>query len=320
MNNKTNHTDSIHHAIARNDIPAISALIANGAQADYDSIAFAIAYRNADAVACLIDHGANVNENNGSLCNYTHLIEAAMKGCDDIVEILLNREADINAKDGFGMTALMNAVNNDHTQTAFKIISYGADINAIDNSGNSALSIAYNRYHSAKNTSASKVDANILKALIKSGADQNIIKNSYTLFMQALHHRHYAIASAMLNKSTILNMQNLFLETPIMIAAPQGKAAESICKRMLRLKPDLDVQDNDGNTAIMLAIRSKNTSMAKILLTAEQNLLLRNNENKTAFDLATEYDLHEVASIIEDQLLVKSIDDSALHAQHQIAF
>ena len=58
----------------------------------------------------LIEHGMNVNENcSAYMMNHSLLIEAAFRGCDEAVELLLKSGADINAQDPDGYTALMHA-------------------------------------------------------------------------------------------------------------------------------------------------------------------------------------------------------------------
>ena len=56
----------------------------------------------------LIEHGMNVNEARADM-NHSLLIEAAFRGCDEAVNLLLKSGADINAQDPDGYTALMHA-------------------------------------------------------------------------------------------------------------------------------------------------------------------------------------------------------------------
>ncbi|MBQ3526620.1 MAG: ankyrin repeat domain-containing protein [Akkermansia sp.] len=59
----------------------------------------------------LIEHGMNVNENCSANMNHSLLIEAAFRGCDEAVDLLLKSGADINAQDSDGYTPLMYAYN-----------------------------------------------------------------------------------------------------------------------------------------------------------------------------------------------------------------
>ncbi len=54
------------------------------------------------------------------------LIEAAKEGDQNAVQALLDKGADVNAKDGYGKTAWMYAAKRDHTETIELLIKYGA--------------------------------------------------------------------------------------------------------------------------------------------------------------------------------------------------
>jgi len=69
----------------------------------------------------------------------TALIDASFKGQKDIVELLILEGADLNARDRQGDTALMNAALKGHIEIVELLISNGADVSVKDNTGNSAL-------------------------------------------------------------------------------------------------------------------------------------------------------------------------------------
>ena len=69
----------------------------------------------------------------------TALIDASFKGQKDIVELLILEGADLNAQDNQGDTALMNAAVKGHIEIVELLISNGADVNVKDNTGNTAL-------------------------------------------------------------------------------------------------------------------------------------------------------------------------------------
>jgi len=70
------------------------------------------------------------------------LIHAAEKGDTETVKMLLNKGADVNAKDKDGETALMYAAQKGHTEIVEILLINGADINAKDKDGNTALILA----------------------------------------------------------------------------------------------------------------------------------------------------------------------------------
>lgn len=107
--------------IYKQNIPAIKALIRAGIDVNSyigpeDTILLlAIKHRRNEALKVLIDYGANVDGKNG--WNITPLIEATIQGNKEIVEMLLEARADVNAMSNHG-TALMFAKRLKETEIA----------------------------------------------------------------------------------------------------------------------------------------------------------------------------------------------------------
>lgn len=310
-----------------NNKKIVEALIKKGATTlpnwEYYPLLAAIERDHHEIVSCLLDNGANPN-----ICapehSVTNFMRAAGYGSLEIMDILFNRHADINAKDKRGLTALMYAVRNNREEAVNKIIAYGAEVNEIAHP-HSALSLAYDSLQEYTKTSEAnerKKTERIIKSLVKAGADINLpYKDGNTVFMQALRHEKYTLAATLLKKSTNLDIQNAAGETALMILARNSTPSESLCKKMLSMKSNLDIQDSFGNTALMYAISSRNKGIAKLILSEDQNLSLKNwHMRKTALELADELKLEEIASIIESKILDESIAQPAQNAQHELSF
>ena len=72
-------------------------------------VSFVLKQGKTEHLQMLIEHGMNVNETCSADMNHSLLIEAAFRGCDEAVDLLLKSGADINAQDPDGYTALMHA-------------------------------------------------------------------------------------------------------------------------------------------------------------------------------------------------------------------
>lgn len=72
---------------------------------------------------------------------------AAQHGHTEIVEFLIGKGAEINAKNEPGMTALMIAAYNGQTASVKALIDGGADTNAKDKDGHTALKDVAKRGH-----------------------------------------------------------------------------------------------------------------------------------------------------------------------------
>lgn len=100
----------------------------------------------------------NVNEKDGM--GFTSLIRACAEGNLDLIKSLIERDADIEAKNNDGRTALMWACENGSVEIVSFLIGKGANLNAKDNQGLTALCTAAQNGHFT-----------IVKLLVENGAN-----------------------------------------------------------------------------------------------------------------------------------------------------
>ena len=72
----------------------------------------------------------------------TPLHRAAFWGYTEIVELLINNEVDVNAKDDYGCTPLHDAAEYSHLEITQMLIGRGPDMNALDNNGDTPRDLA----------------------------------------------------------------------------------------------------------------------------------------------------------------------------------
>ncbi len=153
----------------------------------------------------------------------TALIDASFKGQKDLVELLILEGADLNARDNQGNTALMNAALKGHIEIVDLLISNGADISAKDKTGNTAL------IESAKYARESACE--IITLLKNNGARVNA-KNNYGL-------------------------------TGIIYAAQGGHAQNIAC--LLDAGADINAKSKSGETALKFAETSDRKDIVDLL-------------------------------------------------------
>lgn len=135
-------------AIESGDMELTKFLITNGAnvnslmQDGVSLIGYAIAQNNMDLLQMLIENGANVNNTNGDSWADTPLKTASRLGLDNVVRILLTRNADINAVDMNGNTALHTAALNSQLSIVKLLLEKNPNLDIQNKVGNTALHLA----------------------------------------------------------------------------------------------------------------------------------------------------------------------------------
>ena len=136
---------------------------------------------NTDIAMMLLEHGANPNVKQEDGTTILHL--AAMHNKLELVQLALDKGADVDAKDKQGMTPLMSNqsvwmsdMGNDSPDITNLLLSRGADPKAVDNEGIPVLLMSFWRN-----------STRIPETLVEHGADVNVIiespkdKKKYTL-------------------------------------------------------------------------------------------------------------------------------------------
>ena len=109
-----------------------------------DELIEAIEEGSLEVVKMLIESGADVNARYDEGWKFTPLMFAAEMGDVEIVRLLLESGADVNAKDLYEVTALMWAEN---FEVATLLIEAGADVEAKNCQGRTALMYAVESGH-----------------------------------------------------------------------------------------------------------------------------------------------------------------------------
>jgi hypothetical protein len=141
----------------------------------------------------------------------TALIDASFRGQKEVVELLIVEGADLDAQDNKGDTALMNAAIKGHREIAELLVTNGADVDIQDNSGNTAL------IDSAKYARESTCD--VIGLLIDNGADVNA-GNKYgaTALMNAAQWGHLENVDCLIAEGAGINVKSKSGETAMKLA------------------------------------------------------------------------------------------------------
>lgn len=246
---------------------AVKILLAHGAEVNArestygeTALMLAVSENHAGAAKVLIDHGAEINARSNPLPSsqdrfglegvltilphgsWTPLMFAARQGSLDATRTLTEAQADLNATDPDGTTALVLAIINEHYDTAALLTEQGADPNIADTTGMAALYAAVDMntlgevYGRPGRPSTSKMSAlDLMKVLLAHGANTNAQLKSTTL------HRAHTPGEGTLAEGA----------TPLMRAAKNGDAAAM--RLLLDHGADPAITQKNRTTALMLA-------------------------------------------------------------------
>ena len=242
---------------------AVVLALALAASADHtvgDDFAVAIGSGNLAAVKELVEGGADVDTVIGEgMVAMTPLIKASWEGRRDIIKYLLAKGANVNAHNGDGQTALMQAVVRGFDDVVELLITGGADVKARDSRGMTAFVFA-----------ADSAALEIADVLIKHGADPDAVDSSgITALMTAADQgneevvRYLVKAGAKVNKITQLEYGG---QTPLTGAAMMGQVGT--VKALLELGADPALKMKDGATALSNAKENGNQEVIALITAA----------------------------------------------------
>jgi len=250
----------------------------------FSAVHWAVISDQVEMVKYLLDQGANI-EGNDVLGGFTPLMNTSLF---EMVDLLVKRGANVNAKNKFNYTPLHKAVFNfvedkrkekDCEKILNLLISKGANLDAQDNNGNSPLINAVQKIAPTK-------------ILIAKGADVNQSnKNKETPLMIAAKGGLVRVVLAipvigpyteacklLIAKGADVNAADAFGKTALMHAAGaahvQGNNYNSYTELLaffIEKGATIDLEDKNGFTALYWAQRFNRTKSAEFLLSKGAN-------------------------------------------------
>ena len=184
------------------------------------------------------------------------LADAAERADWDQVGTLLQHDADVNAAQVDGMTALHWASWHDHTKTAVRLVDSGADVAAKNRYGATALSLACTNGNAA-----------LVGKLLKSGADANSsLPGGETVLMTAARTGAFGSVEALLAHGADVNATERKQQTAIMWAAAEGHA--DIVSALIEADADIKTTLKSGFSPLFFAVREGRVDAVDVLLAA----------------------------------------------------
>jgi len=183
----------------------------------------------------------------------TPLQDAASRGQVEVVSLLLDRGAEVNARSGEGYTPLHYAASNGHLQVCELFLARGAEVNSNNNDGKTPLHYA-----------ASHGYREICELLLAKGAEVNAqdAKGNSPLH-NAAYWGQQPVCALLLANGAGVNLQNQSGSTPLHFAAAQGHL-EAV-KLLLENGADAGLKNQEGKSPLQLAQDQDNKELVKLL-------------------------------------------------------
>jgi len=247
----------------------------------------AAAIGSLDAMQLLLDKGADVNAKNAA--GATALMWAATDLAK--VRLLLDHRADVNVASGLGHTALELAAMSDGSAEIVRLLlSHGADPKAVDKGKMSVLAAA-----------AVGNDAGSVRQLIDAGADVNAADlGGFTPLAYVAQNGNLEAVKLLVAKGANVNVttappggltvKNGVIQlgqfTPLLLASGFGPG--DVVKTLIAAGANVNAKDARGLTPLMLSVATDHgdINILKALLTAGADVNAKSLAGETALDWA----------------------------------
>ena len=244
--------------------------------------------------------GVNVNQVDADT-GRTALHWAARENRGEIVAILIEAKADVNAQDRTGKGPLTLAAETGSADATQKLVDAGASLTARDSIGGTPLTWG-----------CGLGSAETVKILLAKGADATVVDvNGLTPLIWAAGIGKPETVAVLLEKYPNLDLNikdGVTGDSALMRAVRSGKI-ESV-RMLIEKHADVNSMNKQGYTPLQLAALSGTPEKAKLLIEAKADLNTKDATGRTALDLAqrrTDASGKEIADFLQSKGAVSAV-------------
>jgi len=297
--------DEIHEAARQGNLekvrtlvdkdPALVAARDKGGETPLHWAAFS---GNVDLVRFLLEKGAEVDAKN--IRGLTPLAFTALQGRIQAAGLLIERGADVNVRNPLNMTPLIIAAEQGAVQLVEKLIAAGADVGI------------ESRIGTALHRAAFKGQTEVIRVLLKAGAKTEVMSRRFFPLHLAAMTGHLEAVSALVEGGADINSRDEGRRTPLhRVLSASNLHVSEIARFFIDSGADVDTTDEDGETPLMTAVREGYTEVVRSLLEKGARADVKDrNFNQPLLHLAAIRGYGDIADI----LLSRGLDANAQDA------
>src|SRR5688572_26242488 len=193
------------------------------------------------------------------------LLESAKLGDLTTVRDLLSRRTPVDVTDRRGLTPLMWAAASGNVEVVRQLLDSGAAVDRRANDGSTALMLA-----------SANGFIDIVRALLLKGADVTAARGGVRPRQVAVERGHADVAM-LLDQAEALGRR-------LLQAANEGH--DMVVRQVLALGAPVNMPDERGATALMIAARNGDLGMLQALLSRGADASVRDSQGRTVFEWA----------------------------------
>ncbi|KAI1503617.1 hypothetical protein F5X99DRAFT_99738 [Biscogniauxia marginata] len=236
--------------------------------------------------------GANPNATGEEYGNA--ITAAAYDGTMNIIQLLLNAGADVNAPEGW---PLQSAATEGHYEVVQELLSRNVDVNALTTNDHFQAGTALQGACEAGQTE-------IVRLLLDHGANPNLGggTDSPPIIAAAMRAEEEILSLLVKAKADLDVFGGWDKSSPLINAA--AYMPQSSLQLLLDAGADINLPDNDGDTALIVASTRGDVEAVTFLLDSGADILHSNKDNENALQAAFSNDNEDCLKVLVDRVSV----------------